>query len=78
MKRIDIAIEQVAFEHSDLGLGVQLRRMRGVSDVKIDHELRIAHITFDDQRLSVADVRRLVDGCGYGYGTCTLPAEVAR
>lgn len=77
MKRVDIAIEQVIFENSPVGLGSQLRRVRGVSDVEVDREAHRARITFDDRRLTAEDVRRFVDGCGYGYGPCTAPVDIA-
>ncbi|MCC6316603.1 MAG: hypothetical protein IT361_02840 [Gemmatimonadaceae bacterium] len=76
MKRVDIAIEQVIFEHSPIGLRPQLSRVRGVSKVEVDPGAYVAHITYDDAQLTVDDVRSLVDGCGYGYGACTDPVDL--
>jgi hypothetical protein len=76
MKRIDIDIDHVVFEHSCVGLARQLADFSGVAGVDIDWNRRYASITYDDTRLSVADIRRVVDGCGYGYGSCSVPVEV--
>lgn len=76
MKRVDIAIQQVIFENSPVGLRSQLRRVRGVSDVEVDGEAHRARVTFDDHRLTAEDVRRHVDACGYGYGDCTPAVDV--
>ena len=67
MKFVDIAIAQVIFEDTPVGLGRQLRRMRGVSDVKVDSSSHRVHITYDDVQLSRDDVYRLVIGCGHTF-----------
>lgn len=70
MQWVDIAIAQVIFEDTPVGLGRQLRRMRGVNDVTVDHTSHRVHITYDDHQLSRDDVYRLVIGCGHTFTPC--------
>ena len=67
MKWVDIAIAQVIFEDTPVGLGRQLRRMRGVNDVTVDSASHRVHITYDDDQLSRDDVHRLVAACGHTF-----------
>jgi hypothetical protein len=75
MKFVDIAIGQVIFEESPVGLGRQLRRMRGVNDVKVDSSTHRVHITYDDVQLSRDDVYRLVIGCGHTFTPVDAPDD---
>ena len=70
MKWVDIAIAQVIFEDSPVGLSRQLRRMRGVEDVTVDSATHRVHITYDDVQLSRDDVHRMVWGCGHAFTPC--------
>jgi copper chaperone CopZ len=76
MKRAAIRIEQVVFEHSRVGLAAQLSRVDGVTAVDVDATAHCARITYDDACLTVNDLRRLVDACGYGYGDCSLDERI--
>jgi hypothetical protein len=70
MKQVDIAIAQVIFEDTPVGLGRQLRRMRGVNDVTVDSSTHRVHITYDDAQVSRDDVFRMVIGCGHTFTPC--------
>ena len=76
MKRVDLALEQVIFEGSPVGLGYQLRQMKGVTDVSVDPTSHTAHITYDDAALTLEDLKRLVAECGHGFGACSAPEDV--
>lgn len=65
MRRVTAEIERLTFEHSCVGLARQLERRPGITQVEVDTRADRATITYDDTRLSVSELERLIAECGY-------------
>jgi copper chaperone CopZ len=76
MRRITAEIERLTFEHSCVGLARQLQRRPGITQVEVDTRADRATITYDDTRLSVSQLERLIGECGYEC-LCSTPASKA-
>jgi len=46
------------------------------TDVSVDIGEHMAHITYDDTKLNLADVQRLVAECGHSFDACSSPFDV--
>ena len=58
-------VEHLRYEHSDVGLRKQLRRMPGIHDVVTDPIAGSATITFDASCCGPREVERMIEECGY-------------
>ena len=65
VRRIEVAVDGLYFEHSEVGLANQLRGSSGIRDIVVDPRAGTVSITFDENALSGRAVRRLINECGY-------------
>ena len=78
MRRVTAEIERLTFEHSCVGLARQLERRSGITHVEVDTRAERATITYDDTRLSVAQLERLIGECGYECLRSTPASKAVR
>ena len=68
IRRIEVAVDGLYFEHSEVGLANQLRGSTGIRDIVVDPRGGKVSITFDENVLSDGKVRHLITECGYALG----------
>ena len=65
VRRIEVAVDGLYFEHSEVGLANQLWGSTGIRDIVVNPRAGTVSIMFDENVLSDQAVRRLINECGY-------------
>ena len=73
MRREIVAVDDMQYEHSDVGLERQLSRFPGVVRVDIHPRAGFADITYEESRITSRGLHDLIAQCGY-----SLPRADAR
>ena len=65
MRREIVAVDDMQYEHSDVGLERQLSRFPGVVRVDIDPRAGFADITYEESQVTSHRLHDLIAQCGY-------------
>lgn len=75
VRRIEVAVDGLYFEHSEVGLANQLWGSTGIRDIVVNPRAGRVSITFDENVLSERGARRLITECGYALGADDRASE---